>query len=85
MCGKKNLAVIKTIRKMAFFQMVFGFGLMKDQIIGVKVCSRQTERQTDRKILCHHIQVYVDFFFLLNLLPPYSLGLQGDYFKSQIY
>ena len=26
----------------------------------------------------HHVRVYVDFFFQLNLLPPYSLCLQGD-------
>ena len=28
-----------------FFQMVFGSGKMKDQIIGVKVCNRWTDRQ----------------------------------------
>ena len=31
-----------------------------------------------RQILWHHIWVYVDFFFLLNLLPSYSLRSQGD-------
>ena len=29
--------------------------------------------QTHRQILWHHIRVRVDFFFKLNLLPPYSL------------
>ena len=38
----------------------------------------QSWPQTDRQFLWHHIQVYVDFFFQLNLLPPYSLGSQGD-------
>ena len=33
---------------------------------------------TDRQILWHHIQGYADFFFQLNLLPPYSLRSQGD-------
>ena len=31
----------------------------------------KTDRQTDRQILWHHI--HVDFFFQLNLLPPYLL------------
>ena len=44
------------------------------EIIEVKICNRQTERQ----ILWHHIKVCVDFFFKLNLLPPYSLYSQGD-------
>ena len=35
-------------------------------------------RQTDRQILWHYIQVCVDFFFKLNLLPAYSLRLQGE-------
>ena len=33
---------------------------------------------TDRQILWLHIRVCVDFFFKLNLLPPYSLRSQGD-------
>ena len=37
-----------------------------------------TDRQTDRQILWHHIQVCVNFFFKLNLLPPYSLSLQRN-------
>ena len=39
--------------------------------------------QTDRQILWHHIRGYVDFFFQLNLLLPYSLGSQGD--NSYLY
>ena len=38
---------------------------------------RQTDRQTERQILWHHLRVCVDFFFKLNLLPPYSLCSQG--------
>ena len=38
----------------------------------------QAERQTDKQIIWHHIRVYVDFFFQLNLLPPYPLPWQGD-------
>ena len=34
---------------------------------------RQTDRQIDRQILWHHKWGYADFFFQLNLLPPYSL------------
>ena len=37
-------------------------------------------RQTDRQILWHHIWVCVDFFFKLNLLPPYWLNSQGIMF-----
>ena len=48
--------------------------------IGVKFGIRQKEKFFDTIYRCMWI-----FFFLLNLLPPYSLGLQGDYFKSQIY
>ena len=46
-------------------------------IIGVKVCHRRTEQQ----ILLHHIRGYLDFYFPLNLLTPYSLCLQGDKLK----
>ena len=42
-----------------------------------KVCNRQTDIQTDAQILRHHIGVYVEFFFQLNLLHPYSLCSQG--------
>ena len=35
-------------------------------------------RQTDRQILWHHVWVGVDFFFKLNLLPPFTLRSQGD-------
>ena len=45
-------------------------------IIEVKICYRQTDRQTNT------LTPYtggVDFFFKLNLLPSYSHRLQGDY------
>ena len=38
----------------------------------------QIDRQTDIKILWHHIRVGVDFFSSKNFLPPYSLRSQGD-------
>ena len=38
----------------------------------------QSNRQADKQILWHHIYGYVNFFFHLNLLPPYSLCSQGD-------
>ena len=38
----------------------------------------QSLTQTDRKILWHLKRVYADFFFQLNLLPPYLLCSQGD-------
>ena len=47
------------------------------EIIEVKRC----HRQTDRKILRHHLQGYADFFFQLYLLPPYFFFLQGDNIK----
>ena len=37
----------------------------------------KTNTVTDRQILWHHIRGYVDFFFQLNLLPPYSLHSQA--------
>ena len=49
-------------------------------VIVINMCivtDRQTDRlicllsQTDRQIRCYHIQVYADFFFQLNVLPPY--------------
>ena len=46
------------------------------EIIDVKI----HHRQTDRQILWHHIWVCVDFFFKLNLLPPYWLNSQGIMF-----
>ena len=48
--------------------------LSGNNIIGAKVC----HRQTDRQIFWPHIQGYADFFFQLNFLPPYSLHSQGD-------
>ena len=50
------------------------------EIIRVKVCNRQTDGQ----ILWHHIRVHVDFFFQLNLPPPYSLHSQGIIMKMLI-
>ena len=65
----------------------WGLSLMaKESKQGVTILSyisynqnRQTDRQTDKQILWHHIRGYVDFFFQLNLLAPYSLRSQGDY------
>ena len=34
----------------------------------------------EEQSLWHHTWVHVDFFFQLNLLPPYSLRSQGDNF-----
>ena len=43
----------------------------------------QTDKQTDRQILSHHMwRGYSDFFFKLDLLPPYLLSLQGDNFTA---
>ena len=47
-------------------------------IIEVKIRNSQTDEQTDRQILQRHLWEYADFFFQLNLLPLYSLCLQGD-------
>ena len=51
------------------------FCLAISEIIGSKFV---TDGQTDRQILWQHIGGYVDFFFQLNLLLPYSLCSQGD-------
>ena len=47
------------------------------EIIGVKDDHKQTDRETEGQIIWRHIQVYVDFFFQINFLPPYSLRSQG--------
>ena len=46
------------------------------EIIGVKVCNRWMDRQTD-KFFDTINWGYVDFFFQLNLLHPYLLRSQG--------
>ena len=47
-----------------------------------RILMEQTDGQTDKQILGHHIEGYVDFFFQINLLPPYSLHLLGDNHKD---
>ena len=65
------------------------FRFSSPEIIGVKVCHRRTDRQTDgqtdRQILWHHIRGCADFLFQLNLLPPYSLCSQGDKLYPFVY
>ena len=53
------------------------FYFASPELMEVEICHRQTDRGTDRQILGHHIRVCVDFFYKLNLLPPYSLRSQG--------
>ena len=65
----------------SFFLMVFGQrSNFSPEIIGVKFGNRQTEKFCDT-----NIRGYVDFFFQLNLLPPYSLCPQWDKFFDTIY
>ena len=45
---------------------------------------RQTDRQTDRQILLHHILGCADFFFQLNLLAPCLLRSQGENMFSSL-
>ena len=52
------------------------------EIIGLKVWSRQNDRQTDRRIIWHHKRGYADFSFQLKLLLPYLLCFQGDKTES---
>ena len=55
------------------------FCFASPDIMRVKV----SNRQTDRQILLHHLRGYPDFFFQLNLLPPYSL-CKHVYFLTRV-
>ena len=63
-------------------QNFFGpFYFASPEIIEVKICFRQTNRQTDMQtnsLKTYTWGVFVGFFFKLNLLPHYLLCLQGD-------
>ena len=88
--GKNRLTKTPVAAKVAnFFEMISIFEFMRDEgknfrkmVSGAR--ARQKKYcQFNRQIFWHRIQGCVDFFFKLNMLPPYLLRLQGINAKTK--